>query len=48
MRCPNVASHGMPGFGMNSALCGGLSGGFKRNTDGQWVHVFCAKVKISN
>lgn len=42
MRHPNVASHGMLGFGMDYALCGG----FKRTTNGQWVYVFSSEVKI--
>lgn len=46
MRHPNVDNHGMLGCGMKFSLCGGLSGGFKRTTHGQCVHVFCTKVKI--
>jgi len=34
MRCRTVASHDMPVCGMNYALCGGLSGDFKRTIDG--------------
>lgn len=48
MRRPTVASHGMPGCGVNCALCGGLSGAFKRTTDGRWVHVFCAEWMLEN
>lgn len=28
------------------ALCGGTTGAFRKATDGQWVHAFCAEVKF--
>eukprot|EP01018_Ginkgo_biloba_P022607 Gb_35107 [translate_table: standard] len=43
MRLPAVVSRGRPGCGILCALCGGLSGAFKKSNDGPWVHVFCAE-----
>lgn len=48
MRLPTVVSHSRPGCGVECALCGGFSGAFKRTTDGQWVHVFCAEWLLEN
>lgn len=42
------ASQGRPGYDLECALCGGLSGAFKRTTTGQWVHVFCAEWILEN
>ncbi|KAH9315362.1 hypothetical protein KI387_023989, partial [Taxus chinensis] len=48
MRIPSVVSRGRPGCDFECALCGGLSGAFKRTTKGQWVHVFCAEWILEN
>lgn len=37
-----------PSSSVECALCGGLSGAFKRTTDDQWVHVFCAEWILEN
>lgn len=48
MRLPTIVSHGRNGCGVECALCGGLSGAFKRTTDDQWVHAFCAEWMLEN
>eukprot|EP01018_Ginkgo_biloba_P030103 Gb_12353 [translate_table: standard] len=48
MRLPAVVARGRPGCGVECALCGGLSGAFKKTTDGHWVHVFCAEWMLEN
>ncbi|KAE9603902.1 putative chromatin regulator PHD family [Lupinus albus] len=32
-----------PYFVVECALCGGTTGAFRRSSDGQWVHAFCAE-----
>lgn len=33
-----------PYFVAECALCGGTTGAFRKSSDGQWVHAFCAEV----
>ncbi|KAK9081895.1 hypothetical protein Syun_030732 [Stephania yunnanensis] len=42
-RAPSVTSQGNAGTDMHCGLCGGSSGAFRKSTDGQWVHAFCAE-----
>lgn len=37
-----------PYFVAECALCGGTSGAFRKSSDGQWVHAFCAEVIYSH
>ena len=32
-----------PYFIVECALCGGTTGAFRKSSDGQWVHAFCAE-----
>lgn len=32
-------------FVAECGLCGGTTGAFRKSSDGQWVHAFCAEVK---
>lgn len=34
-------------FVAECGLCGGTAGAFRKSTDGQWIHAFCAEVKFS-
>lgn len=34
-------------FAAECGLCGGKTGAFRKSSDGQWVHAFCAEVKFS-
>lgn len=43
-----VVCSGMPGCGVKCVICGGLSGSFKSNIDGQSVNVFCTKWLLEN
>lgn len=36
-----------PYFVAECALCGGTTGAFRKSSDGQWVHAFCAEVTLS-
>lgn len=31
-------------FVAECALCGGTTGAFRKSSDGQWVHAYCAEV----
>ncbi|GMP47140.1 hypothetical protein CsSME_00015038 [Camellia sinensis var. sinensis] len=42
-----VNSWEKPYFAAECGLCGGSAGAFRKSTDGQWVHAFCAEVKLS-
>lgn len=33
-----------PYIGVECALCGGTTGAFRKSSDGQWIHAFCAEV----
>lgn len=35
-----------PCFASECGLCGGSAGAFRKSTDGQWVHAFCAEVEL--
>jgi len=35
-----------PYFVAECALCGGTTGAFRKSSDGQWVHAFCAEVTL--
>ncbi|KAI3834693.1 hypothetical protein MKW92_007876 [Papaver armeniacum] len=43
LRVPVVNPREKPCFPAQCCLCGGSSGAFRRSTDGQWVHSFCAE-----
>eukprot|EP00252_Welwitschia_mirabilis_P002941 TRINITY_DN12946_c0_g1_i2.p1 TRINITY_DN12946_c0_g1~~TRINITY_DN12946_c0_g1_i2.p1 ORF type:complete len:1402 (+),score=312.18 TRINITY_DN12946_c0_g1_i2:439-4644(+) len=43
IRTPTAGCRGVPGFGVECTLCGGICGAFRRSVDGRWVHVFCAE-----
>ncbi|KAD4385256.1 hypothetical protein E3N88_25424 [Mikania micrantha] len=36
-------SRGVPSCVRECSLCGGTTGAFRKSTDGQWVHAFCAE-----
>lgn len=40
---PVVNSWEKPYFVAECALCGGTAGAFRKSTDGQWIHAFCAE-----
>lgn len=37
-----------PDSSTECTLCGGTTGAFRKATNGQWVHAFCAEVKFSS
>lgn len=41
---PVVNSWEKPYFVAECGLCGGTAGAFRKSTDGQWIHAFCAEV----
>ncbi|KAI3991006.1 hypothetical protein MKX01_026190 [Papaver californicum] len=43
LRVPVVNLREKPCFPAQCSLCGGSSGAFRKSTDGQWVHSFCAE-----
>ncbi|CAL5414441.1 unnamed protein product [Camellia sinensis] len=38
-----VNSWEKPYFAVECGLCGGTAGAFRKSTDGQWIHAFCAE-----
>ncbi|XP_059631881.1 uncharacterized protein LOC132274584 [Cornus florida] len=40
---PAVNSWEKPYFVAECGLCGGTAGAFRKSTDGQWIHAFCAE-----
>ncbi|CAK9168146.1 unnamed protein product [Ilex paraguariensis] len=40
---PAVNSWEKPFFVAECGLCGGTAGAFRKSTDGQWIHAFCAE-----
>lgn len=40
---PAINSWEKPYFVAECGLCGGTTGAFRKSTDGQWVHAFCAE-----
>ncbi|CAJ2644281.1 unnamed protein product [Trifolium pratense] len=40
---PDINSWEKPYFVAECALCGGTTGAFRKSSDGQWVHAFCAE-----
>lgn len=40
---PAMNSWEKPCFASECGLCGGSAGAFRKSTDGQWVHAFCAE-----
>ncbi|KAK9270103.1 hypothetical protein L1049_025677 [Liquidambar formosana] len=42
-RAPAVNSWEKPYFIAECSICGGTTGAFRRSTDGQWIHAFCAE-----
>lgn len=47
-RAPAVNFWEKPVFVAECGLCGGNAGAFRKTTDGQWVHAFCAEVALSS
>lgn len=45
-RAPAVNFWEKPAFAVECGLCGGNAGAFRKTTDDQWVHAFCAEVKL--
>lgn len=45
-RAPTVNFWEKPAFAVECGLCGGNAGAFRKTTDGQWVHAFCAEVEL--
>lgn len=41
-----VNSWDKPYFLAECGLCGGTAGAFRKSTDGQWIHAFCAEVNL--
>lgn len=42
-RAPSVNSWEKPYFIAECGICGGTTGAFRKSTDGQWIHAFCAE-----
>ncbi|KAJ9567063.1 hypothetical protein OSB04_003029 [Centaurea solstitialis] len=40
---PSLGYSEKPSRGAECILCGGTTGAFRKSTDGQWVHAFCAE-----
>ncbi|KAL3513580.1 hypothetical protein ACH5RR_026297 [Cinchona calisaya] len=40
---PSISAWEKPYFVAECGLCGGTAGAFRRSTDGQWIHAFCAE-----
>ena len=45
---PAINSWEKPCVVAECGLCGGTTGAFRKSSDGQWVHAFCAEVNYSH